>query len=78
MEGKKPHKCQGSGSWLLESGNRTEVQLPQPGCESRSSGLLPPTLNALRGQWSLPRRVMVTVALWWAAPDFGCVALTSV
>lgn len=78
MEGKKPHKCQGSGSWLPESGNGTEVQLPQPGYESRSSGLLPLTLNALRGQWSLPQSVMVTVALWWAAPDFGCVAPTSV
>lgn len=47
MEGKKPHECKGTWSWLLESGNETEVQVPQPGCESRSFGLLPLTLNAL-------------------------------
>lgn len=47
MEGKKPHKCKGTWSWLLESGNVTEVQVPQPGCELRSSGPQPLTLKAL-------------------------------
>lgn len=47
MEGKKPHKCKGTWSWLLESGNVTEVQVPQPGCESRCPDLQPLTLNAL-------------------------------